>query len=68
MPLLLALVILAGCASMQPGYESPSVTVNHFRALPSEGVAPRFEIGLRILNPNRSSLKLHGIARRGRDR
>ncbi len=59
---LLLLVLLAGCATMQPGYESPTVTVNHFRALPSEGSAPRFEIGLRILNPNRTPLKLHGIA------
>jgi len=61
-PLLLALSILAGCASLQPGYETPTVTVTHFRGLPGEGGAPRFEIGLRILNPNRSPLKLHGIA------
>lgn len=62
-PLLLALLVgLTGCATLQPGYEQPTVTVNYFRALPSEGVAPRFEIGLRILNPNRTPLKLHGIA------
>ena len=53
--------MLAGCATLQPGYESPTVTVTHFRALPDEG-APRFEIGLRILNPNRAPLVLHGIA------
>jgi hypothetical protein len=58
----LALFFLAGCATLQPDYETPTVTVNSFRPLPGEGVAPRFEIGLRILNPNRSPLKLHGIA------
>lgn len=57
----LLLLVLAGCATLQPGYESPTVTVNHFRSLPGEG-APRFEIGLRILNPNRTPLQLHGIA------
>jgi LEA14-like dessication related protein len=61
-PLLLTLLALAGCATLQPGYETPTVTVSHFRILPSEGVAPRFEIGLRILNPNRTPLELHGIA------
>jgi len=59
---LFALLALSGCATLQPGYETPTVTVNSFRTLPGEGVAPRFEIGLRILNPNRSPLKLHGIA------
>jgi LEA14-like dessication related protein len=59
---LLSLLLLASCATLQPGYETPTVTVNSFRTLPGEGVAPRFEIGLRILNPNRSPLKLHGIA------
>ncbi len=57
----LALLLITGCATLQPGYETPSVTVTHFRSLPGDG-APRFEIGLRILNPNRAPLKLHGIA------
>ncbi len=51
-----------GCAGLQPGYESPSVTVSSFKALPDKGAAPRFEIGLHIVNPNRTELALRGVA------
>jgi len=59
-----ALVLLAttGCATLQGDFETPTVTVSSLRVLPSEGIAPRFEIGLHILNPNREDLSLHGIA------
>ena len=30
--------------------------------LPSDNIAPRFEIGLRVLNPNRSELRLEGLS------
>jgi LEA14-like dessication related protein len=30
--------------------------------LPSTGIAPEFEIGLRVTNPNREALKLQGLA------
>jgi len=52
---------VCGCATLEPGFETPTVGVSSFRVLPSEGVAPRFEIGLHIVNPNRSALKLEGI-------
>ncbi len=51
----------AGCASLEPGFETPTVGVSSFRVLPSEGAVPKFEIGLHIVNPNRSSLKLEGL-------
>jgi LEA14-like dessication related protein len=62
--LVLALMVLmiAGCATLNPDYETPSVNVSTIRALPSDSIAPRFEIGLHIINPNRNPLKLHGIA------
>lgn len=50
-----------GCAGLEPGFETPTVGVRSFRVLPSEGVAPQFEIGLHIVNPNRTALKLEGI-------
>lgn len=61
---LVALLVLltAGCATLHPDYETPTVTVGAVRALPSEGLAPRFEIDLHIINPNRSALALQGIA------
>lgn len=61
--LLVALVVaLPGCAGLGPGYETPTVTVSSFKALPSTGTMPSFEIGLRVINPNREALKLQGVA------
>jgi len=57
----LSLLVLQACASLDPDYEEPTVTISSFRALPSEGMMPNFEIGLHILNPNASSFKLEGI-------
>ncbi len=52
----------AGCASLDPGYETPSVTISSVKSLPGNGAAPRFEIGLHIVNPNRTELALQGVA------
>ena len=60
--LLPALLVVAGCATLKPSFETPSVQVVSFRPLPSEGLAPRFEIGLRVVNPNPDALKLRGIS------
>lgn len=59
--LLVAATLLASCATLDPDYEEPTVTLTSFRALPSEDMAPAFEIGLRIINPNRQPLDLVGI-------
>jgi len=59
--LLAAFVSVFGCVGLEPGFETPTVGVSSFRALPSEGVAPVFEIGLHIVNPNRTALNLEGI-------
>jgi len=58
---LVACITLFGCAGLEPGFETPTVGVSSFRILPSQGVAPQFEIGLHIVNPNRSALELEGI-------
>jgi LEA14-like dessication related protein len=55
-------LLLQACTGMRPGYETPTVTVNSFRALPSDGALPNFEIGLEVVNPNREALKLEGIS------
>ena len=59
---LVPLVLLPGCASMRPGHEPPSVMLSDFRMLPAEGLAPRFLIGLRVINPNSSELELRGLS------
>ena len=56
------ILMIAGCATLSPDYETPSVNVSAIRGLPSDSIAPRFEIGLHIINPNRAALKLRGIA------
>jgi LEA14-like dessication related protein len=59
--ILLLSMALASCATMDPNYEEPTVTLSSFKALPSEGMVPAFEIGLRIINPNTQALNLEGI-------
>ena len=54
-------VLLSACATMSPDYEEPTVTLSSFKAIPSEGMVPAFEIGLRIINPNAQALNLDGI-------
>ena len=58
---LVSSLLVVGCAMLEPGFEQPAVGLSSFRFLPSEGMAPRFEIGLHIVNPNRTPLKLDGI-------
>ncbi len=53
--------LLQGCATLDPDYEQPTVTLKSFRALPTEGMVPSFEIGLNVLNPNASSFQLQGV-------
>ncbi len=53
---------LVGCASLSPDYDSPKVTVESFRALPSDGVGSRCEIKLRVVNPNKQALDIAGIS------
>ena len=52
---------LSACATLGPDYEEPTVTLSSFKAIPSEGMIPAFEIGLRIINPNSRPLNLEGI-------
>ena len=59
----LSFFILSACSTLKPlDFEDPSVTVNSVRVIPSEGVAPQFEISLHIINPNSISLPLKGVA------
>jgi LEA14-like dessication related protein len=59
--LLAACFALSACTGLQSDFETPTVGISSFRALPSQGMVPRFEIGLHIVNPNRTALKLDGI-------
>lgn len=56
--LLLCPLLLAACASMSPNYEQPVVTLSYFRPAETGG---GFDVGLKILNPNREPLNLQGV-------
>jgi hypothetical protein len=57
-----AAMVLGGCAGVRPGYERPSLLLESFQAIPSEGMTPRFAIGLRVVNPNPTPLPLKGMS------
>lgn len=60
--LIAAAILLPACTGMRPGFETPTVTITSFRPVPSTGVVPQFEIGLRVVNPNREALKIAGVS------
>ena len=59
---LLGMAFFGGCASLTQEFDPPKVNLESFRSLPSEGGAPRFEIVLRIINPNAQPLDIAGIS------
>ncbi|AQA18781.1 hypothetical protein BST95_11570 [Halioglobus japonicus] len=59
---IVVLALLSGCANMMAEYDPPKVTLESFKALPSNGSTPRFEFKLRIANPNKEALDIAGIS------
>jgi len=58
----LSILLAFGCAGLQLRHENPVVNITSFKAVPTEGAIPKFEIGLHIINPNRRPLELKGVA------
>ena len=56
-----SLLFFLGCAGLQPNVPEPIVSINSFKVLPSNSIAPRFEINLRIINTARSALEIEGV-------
>lgn len=61
-PVALWLALLSGCAGLTTKMDPPSVSLDSFASLPGDGGGPRFEIKLRVQNPNEQSLDIAGIA------
>lgn len=55
------LVTATGCASLRTSIEPPTARVTSFTPIASQGLAPSFEIGLRVVNPNATSLSIRGM-------
>jgi LEA14-like dessication related protein len=63
LPLLTGLLLPAACGSLTPGFQQPQISVTSFALAPqSTSLAPHFNIGLRVTNPNRVPLPLRGIS------
>lgn len=58
----LFLALLSGCASLAPEIDPPKITLESLKPLASDGGAPRFEIKLRIANPNNRTFDIAGIS------
>lgn len=54
--------LCAGCTTLRPDFEKPSVSVTSFKPLTDQGLTPRFEIGMRVVNPNATKLNLRGMS------
>lgn len=55
-------MLLSGCPTLIPEVDLPKISLESFRPLPSDSAVPRFEIKLRIVNPNRQSFDIAGIS------
>lgn len=55
------LVFVSACATLTD-FDPPRVTMDSLRVLPTEGSVPRFEIKLRVSNPNTAALDIAGVS------
>ncbi len=61
--LLFGIFLAAGCAGLTPQLDPPKVTIESVESLSGNGGAsPRFEIKLRVANPNKQTLDIAGIS------
>lgn len=60
--LLCVFVLSAGCALVRTDVEAPSVVLESLEVLSTEGLSQRFNLGLRLSNPNDRPLKINGIS------
>jgi len=60
--LLLISAFVTGCATLTTPMDPPKVSLEDFSSVPSEGAGPRFQIKLRVQNPNEQTLDISGIS------
>ncbi|RYZ86161.1 MAG: hypothetical protein EOO68_29270 [Moraxellaceae bacterium] len=57
-----SLLLMAGCAAMNPALKHPEVKLAGLRLLPAQGILQRrIAVDLNILNPNRQDLRVRSI-------
>ena len=55
-------LLLAGCATLSPGFEPPTVDLIGIEPAASGSFEQRMQLTLRVINPNRQSLNIRGIS------
>jgi LEA14-like dessication related protein len=56
-------LLLNACAALTAHYQKPQVNITSFSMAPYKaGLAPRFEIGIQIINPNSLDLPFKGMS------
>lgn len=58
---LVLMLIVSGCASLSMHFEKPDVKLVSVNLLPSDGLAQKLAIKLRVTNPNSATLPLVGM-------
>lgn len=53
---------LGGCATLTPRFENPAVEIISLKLLPGGALEQRFDVGLRVTNPNARALQLKGMS------
>lgn len=60
--LVFIVTLTAGCASLRTDLEAPNVVLESLEVVSTEGLSQRFNLGLRMSNPNDRPLKINGIS------
>lgn len=58
---LIIALLLGGCATLVEEIDPPSISLQSLRPVAGSGMAPDFEIKLRVVNPNNFALDIVGI-------
>jgi len=61
---LTAVMLLSSCAFFSPSYEKPEVSLIKVEPLDRDGLEQRIVVGLNIVNPSSSALKISGLSYR----
>ena len=57
----LTMLLLTACAVLDPNFKTPTVALASVQPLQTTGLEQRFNIGLRVSNPNQQALNLVGV-------
>ncbi|MGK0440975.1 MAG: LEA14-like dessication related protein [Pseudohongiellaceae bacterium] len=60
--ILFCITLLSACATLHPNFANPTVKLINFKPLKNNGLEQRFDIDLRVTNPNAQTLKLVGMS------